>query len=200
MAALALPPGSTQLYQKRFDALADDDTRRGYLVWYSRNASKQTGAKDITRWINLPDAERELFITRTAGPNHVSDSESQSEEGLQRSDLENARDVGQKVDAPNNKVASPANNETPDAADGAEKSDNEPSDEEAAIARVGLSEAHTGQALPSQTKKKRPRRSRSGCNTKMAMVQDIDGLSYSVQRRVKRDAHCGMLVCAMRRV
>jgi hypothetical protein len=154
MATPALPPGSTQLYWSRFNALADDDTRRGYLVWYSRNASKQTGAKDITRWINLPDAEKELFITRTAGPNHVSGSESQSEEGPQRSDLEDGRDTGQKVDALNNIVARPANNDNPDVADGAEKSDYEPSDEEVAIARVGLNEAHTGQALPPKTRKR----------------------------------------------
>jgi hypothetical protein len=148
-----LPTGSTQLYQQRFDALADDDTRRGYLLYYSQNTSKLAGSRVITRWNKLTAAEQEVYITRTAESNNRLDSSSDGEEDPLHADLEDIHDEDRSP-ADDNKtpkgpailVTSPTGDESPNASGEAKVPDYEPSDDDVAVARVGLTEANTGRA------------------------------------------------------
>jgi hypothetical protein len=148
-----LPTGSTQLYQQRFDALGDDDTRRGYLLYYSQTTSKLPGARVITRWNKLTAAEREVYITRTAESSNKQDSNSDGEEDSLHADLENMHnedlshvDENKTPKGPAIIVTSPTGDGNSNASGEAKVPDYEPSDDEVAVARVGLTEANTGRA------------------------------------------------------
>ncbi|KAH6882565.1 hypothetical protein BKA58DRAFT_447200 [Alternaria rosae] len=71
----------------------------------------------------------------------------QAETGPQEN---NVRDIEDPLHA----VATPAEANNPEASNETETSDYEPSDSEIAISRVGLTEADTGRAAPSQTRKR----------------------------------------------
>jgi hypothetical protein len=155
-----LPTGSTQLYQQRFEALADDDTRRGYLLYHSQNTSKLAGARVLTRWNKLTAAEQEAYITCTAESSNRLDSNSDDEEDSLHADLEDMHDEDPSQADDNKTPKGPVTTVMISKGDGnsnasgeAKVPDYEPSDDEVAVARVGLTEANTGRASRSQKKR-----------------------------------------------
>jgi hypothetical protein len=73
-----LPASASQTYHNLLDALPNDDTRRGYLLYHDNYDGKMKGAKRLARgWDELTPMVRQEFINRAnrREASHASDPE-----------------------------------------------------------------------------------------------------------------------------
>jgi hypothetical protein len=170
-APLTLPPGATHRYQELFDGLADDNTRRGYLIYLNERNNKLTGANIISwGWNRLTPEARAGYINRPViaeAPSSGSNNENNNADDPPMNDLPDAAaapdedrgqagpgDSAENAEDQANVVLDAAENQHPDGPTLSEEADDEPSEEEIEQATPGLNAAHTGKPPPPRTRKR----------------------------------------------
>ena len=171
MAAPPILPGRpSQKYLNLFNALSNDDARRGYLLFLTQYDGRIEGAGVLSRvWDKTTSTAQQEYINRatSAAVSHTSDRELESGEKSSRNDPQEATNGGRTqaepgaseenvrdIEDPLHGAATSAEANYPEASNETETSNYEPSDTEIVIARVGLTEADTGRAAPPQTRKR----------------------------------------------